>query len=158
MRVDPFILTMQQVKETSMPSAAHLFPPSCSTMFSLLPTISTAFSRYHLGSRVRVHLGQKKSAKFHPSHTTIYCHCLTSAMIQAPFYQAQGARHILTHLSLPTSHSNIHESPSIGDSLLCTSFGSVIVLDYGTGGEAKHGEGERAFSVVMKSLVVDTTK
>ena len=35
----------------------------------------------------------------------------------------------MTHLSLPTSHSNIYEPPGIGNSFLCPAFRSVVLLD-----------------------------
>ena len=34
----------------------------------------------------------------------------------------------MTHLSLPTSHSNIHEPPGVGNSFLCPAFRSVVEL------------------------------
>ena len=40
-----------------------------------------------------------------------------------------------THLSLATGHSNVYESPSVGDSLLGAPFWSVTRLDFGERGK-----------------------
>ena len=45
-----------------------------------------------------------------------------------------------THLSLAPSHSNVHESPSVGDSLLGAPFWSETRLDFGGGREAEREE------------------
>ena len=46
----------------------------------------------------------------------------------------------MTHLPLPTSHSDIHEPPSIGDSLLCTALRSVVGLEDGRKKETEWGD------------------
>ena len=42
------------------------------------------------------------------------------------FDDAKGEMVCLTHLPLPTGHSNIYEPPGISDPLLSTAFRSVI--------------------------------
>lgn len=42
-----------------------------------------------------------------------------------------------THLPLATGHSNVHESPSMGDSLFSAAFWSVIKSECGREGETK---------------------
>lgn len=54
-------------------------------------------------------------------------------ILSPPISSTTLSRHHLSsrvrvHLSLPTGHSDIHESPSVGDSLLCTSFGRFFLL------------------------------
>ncbi len=52
----------------------------------------------------------------------------------------------LTHLPLPTSHSNVHETPSVCDSLLGTAFWSVADLD---DGRMEGTGGRHAFSITI---------
>ena len=63
--------------------------------------------------------------------------------------RAQGNRPCLTHLPLPTSHGNIHKPPSVGDSLLCTAFGSVMDLDRERKDETEQGGGDMRLLLLL---------
>lgn len=141
------------MKATSAQMYCTAVPQSCFSIIHLSPSCSSTTLPFHLlSSRVRVHLRPSMSASSHSLHTTAYHSSVVSATTQPRSCSSAGGGGTicLTYLPLPTGHSNVHEPPGVGDSLLSAAFRSAMELDHR---KEEETEGRHAFSSYGDDLV-----